>query len=381
MLELNQSNKVPELYLEEDAFGGVNGRCSSIFETEAKHIAAVQAVEAVGRRPEDWVKRDLLVMSSGDERRNWFFKKVLKNESKFLNQAYDQTHNDYEQRIVRSSRAFDYLHRRHLLENLSKAAVNSQEYFVLARASVCPTALFQTNVLIGHKFSFVRYQNVCKNAWACPHCYSRAVAEEFVRYKSRLNESKIVGLALISDYDELEIDDLLSCSELHKRLNKKLLGLAKSMGATGGILAFQLSPDRYQELKWDYNEAYTEQSNLLTMRVAVMAIIPETESSIQKLIDFNDSQKTNGELLGNNIQLDYLEFRGEHTIRTIVAAKSEKSESFQILTNNKFGLFYWPPIWLCSPEQWDSRFRMTKSKKAFTPWGDWVNFTNHSGLT
>ena len=36
MLELDQSKKVPELYLEEDAFGGVNGRCSSIFETEAR---------------------------------------------------------------------------------------------------------------------------------------------------------------------------------------------------------------------------------------------------------------------------------------------------------------------------------------------------------
>ncbi len=380
MFNRDQFDILPDLYFEEDAFGGLDGRCSSTYEKEAKYIAAVQTVQAVGRRPEDWVKRDLLVVSSGDDRRNWFFKKVLKNNSRFLNQVYDQAHDEYEQRIVRSSRAFDYLHRRHLLDNMSKATVDSEEYFALARASVCPTALFQTNVLIPHDFMFARFQNVCKNAWACPHCYSRTVSDEFVRYKSLIHESNIVGLALISDSDDLEIGDQLSCSQLHKRLNKKLLDLAKSMGATGGILAFQLSPDRYQQLKWDYNEAYTEQSNLLTMRVAVMGVIPQTESSIQKLLDFTDSQEMNPDLLGNNIQLDYLRFEGEGTIRTITVAKSERSESSQTLTNNKYGLFYWPPVWLCSPEQWDSRFRMTKSKKSFSPWGDWIKSTSHSGF-
>ena len=73
MFNRDQFDILPDLYFEEDAFGGLDGRCSSTYEKEAKHIAAVQTVQAVGRRPEDWVKRDLLVVSSGDDRRTWFF--------------------------------------------------------------------------------------------------------------------------------------------------------------------------------------------------------------------------------------------------------------------------------------------------------------------
>lgn len=363
----------PKIDEHEDALGELGGQNFSAFAKQAKLFATLQAVDAVGRRPEDWIKRDLLVSSSGDDRRNWMFKKLLKNESTFLNQHYDSTQDLLEDRVVRSSRAFDYLHRRYVGEMLERMDHDSAEYKVLASALVCPTALYQTNDLIPHRLPFVRNRNVCKNAWNCPHCYSRAVVQEFERYKSGILNSNAYGLALISDSENVSTGDVNQCNIYCQGLRQKVYGLARSMGATGGMLSLQAAPNRHQQVLWDVNEAYCQDSDVLQIRVALLAVIPKKRDSLTKYLQFKESQATNPELAGEHLQIDTVFEICKDVVRMMLVAKSEQSESWYKLENNDYGLFYWPPVWLCSVNQWVGRYRMTKGKKSFQPWGDWPN--------
>jgi hypothetical protein len=68
----------------ESDLGEPNGRWQTEHARRAKYAAAVQSVLSMGRRPKDWMQRDLLAGSSGDDRRNWFVRTVLKNDPSFL---------------------------------------------------------------------------------------------------------------------------------------------------------------------------------------------------------------------------------------------------------------------------------------------------------
>ena len=63
----------------EDALGESGGDRWSEYTTEARYNTCVQNVSSVGGRTVDWMKRDLLVGSTGDDRRNWPHRTLLKN--------------------------------------------------------------------------------------------------------------------------------------------------------------------------------------------------------------------------------------------------------------------------------------------------------------
>ena len=64
---LNKPKHEPQWDEAESDLGEPNGRWQTEHAERAKYAAAVQSVFAIGRRPKDWMKRDLLSGSSGDE--------------------------------------------------------------------------------------------------------------------------------------------------------------------------------------------------------------------------------------------------------------------------------------------------------------------------
>ncbi len=74
----------------EDALGVYGGKTCHAHAWESMEKAAVQAVDCIGNRPIDWMKRQLLAGAAGDDRRNWMYRALLKNDPSFLVQSYDQ---------------------------------------------------------------------------------------------------------------------------------------------------------------------------------------------------------------------------------------------------------------------------------------------------
>jgi hypothetical protein len=367
-----QEARIPYINEYEDALGKSDGRQFSEFSNHAKFLTAIQGVAAVGKRPEDWAKRDLLVSASGDDRRNWSFKQLIANNSTFLNQNYDVVKDIKDERIVRSSRAFDYMHRRYLLSILDKTIENTPEQKVLNHAIVCPTSLYQTNDVIPHKINSTRRQNVCLNAWVCPHCYARTLVKAFHLCKTTIPQSNAYALTLISDETPICLNNIESFNDAYRTLRIKVIEIARLMGAKSGILALQVAPLRQQKLIWTCNEAITEEMDFLTLRVATMAVIPTTGESLSQLLTFTESQSQIQGLDGEQLQIDLEKTSSEWVIRMMLVAKSERRSTLHNLSNNNYGLFYWPPIWLCSQEQWINRYWMTKGKKSFQRWGKWA---------
>lgn len=357
----------PQIDEHEDALGESGGKHWSEHAREAMYNTAVQDVKSFGRRPADWVKRDLLSATAGDDRRNWAQCKLLKNDPVFLVQSYDRLFCDAHKYIVREARVFDYLNRRHQLEMLASTERDTNEFKTAARASVCPTSLYQTSTLIPHDWRFVRKYNVCSNPWACPHCYARLMAEKYQVASRRLAEQQPAYIALLSDECNIPFADQEACRTQRIAMRASLQSTAERLGGTGGLWTVQLGPILGQKQYWDINEAHYENAEELVLRVAVMAYIPKEFPSLTKLKAFT----TETHAAPGSISIDLVQAGKIGALRAIMVKSRNISTAEVQLKNNGHGLFYWPIMTLCSPQQWHSRFLMTRYQKSVWTWGDW----------
>ncbi|TWU15481.1 hypothetical protein [Allorhodopirellula heiligendammensis] len=357
----------PRVAEHEDALGESCGKHESDYAREAKYLAAVQDVKALGRRPVDWMKRELLAGAAGDDRRNWAQRKVLKNDPSFLLQSYDRMSGKDHKSTVREARVFDYLSRCHLLAMHATTEEGTTEYKAAARATVCTTSLYQTSTQIPHTYRFVRNSNVCINPWVCPHCYARKMEEAFQDSACRLEEQRPRYIALLSQTCSIALADEDLCKSERAAMRSSLHSTAEMLGGTGGLWTVQLGPVLEQKQFWAANEACYENAEELALRVAVMAYIPNSLASLTKLKQF---------CVGNyvappGVYIDLVEAGQVGGLRAVMVKCRNSSEPTVKLKNNPHGLFHWPTMTLCSPQQWHTRFHMTHSQKSVRKWGDW----------
>ena len=357
----------PKIDEYEDALGESGGKRLSEHATKAKYNTALQDVKSVGGRTVDWIKRDLLIGGTGDDRRNWPQRKLLKNDASFLVQSYDRLKSSAEKRTVREARAFDYLNRRHQLAMLGSMEYGSNDYRAAACASVCPTRLYRTSTLIPHDWSFVRNLNVCMNSWVCPHCYARLMVEKFQIARRRLREHRTSYIALLSEECNIALDNKELCKSLRESMRESLLSTAKELGGTGGLWTVQLGPILEQKHHWDPNEVHYENEEELVLRVSLMAFIPEELLSLTKLKAF----KTGAHAIPEGTWLDIVSAGEIGALRAVMVKSRNISTASVQLEHNSHGLFCWPTMTLCSPQQWHSRFLMTRYQQSARAWGDW----------
>ncbi len=357
----------PKIDEYEDALGESGGKRWSEHVREAKYNAAVQDVKSVGGRSIDWLKRDLLIGGTGDDRRNWPQRKLLKNDASFLVQSYDRLKLPAEMRTVREARAFDYLNRRHQLAMLGSMERDSRDYRAAACASVCPTSLYRTTTLIPHTWKFVRNLNVCMNSWVCPHCYARLMVEKYRIALRRLREHRPAYIALLSEECNVALDDQELCKSRRASMRASLLSTAQKLGGTGGLWAAQIGPILEQEHYWDINEAHYENVEELVLRVSLMAFIPAERSSLTKFKAF----VTGAHTIPQDTSIDVVPAEETGALRAVMIKSRNTSTASVQLEHNSHGLFYWPTMTLCSPQQWHSRFLMTRSQQSARAWGDW----------
>ena len=349
----------------EDAFGKSGGNRDSPYSREAKFYAAVQEVKAMGRRPQDWMKRDLLAGAAGDDRRNFPQRQLLKNESTFLEQNADAELLSPSPKVIRELRAFDYLSRQHLLEMKAAMPDESSAQKSAMLASVCPTSLYQTKTRIPHSFDNNRKFNRCNNAWVCPHCYARRMGEQYHSAIARLDHKPAAYVALLSRQAVVALDDPQEFHCQRKAMRDALQAAAESLGVTGGLLTIQVGPTLKQQLYWDRNEACYEDVQQLVVRVAVFGSVTANKESLSKLHYAGQSPSP------PETAIDLLPSATRGALRAIFVKARNSSYAAAQLTESDYGLFYWPTMTLCSPHQWQSRFEMTRNLKCVQPWGDW----------
>jgi len=266
----------------EDAFGNPGGNRESDYSKQAKFYVAVQEMTALGLRPLDWIKRDLLAGAAGDDRRNFPHRTLLKNESTFLEQAADAIPPGPFQKQIRELRGFDYFSRRHQLEMQHAMRQGSSAERGAKLASVCPTSLYETKTLIPHHHKNSRKSNRCNNAWVCPHCYARKMAEQYEAAISRFGQSEAVYFMLLSRQSVISLDDAEDFHYQRKTMRDTLLSTAETLGVTGGLSTLQVGPTLEQEQYWDQNEASYRNTQQLVLRVAVMGGVKKNISSLSK---------------------------------------------------------------------------------------------------
>ena len=351
----------------ESDLGEPNGRWRTEHATRAKYAAAVQSVSAVGRRPEDWIKRDLLSGSSGDDRRNWVLRKVLKNPSTFLEQEPDQILYQSHQTIVREARAFDYMIRHQLFELIGALPRDSAEWKAAAAAAVCPTSLYQTSERIPHGFGFVRKNQVCRNNVVCPHCYARLMIKQFEAAAQFVKHEHPAFIGLFSQSSLVDFSDSERFHQHRLCTRKELVALAKSAGGVGGIWSQQVGPALSSEMHWSDDEVRVSDVEALELRVAVMAVIPGTRQSLERLRGF-PSQRQHIEQL---TEVDLQRFDVKRSLRSFFLKGRDLSTTPNKLRENSQGLFYWSPVSICSPAQWVSRYYLMQNQPAARRWGSW----------
>lgn len=351
----------------EDAFGKSCGNRESVYSNQAKFYVAVQEVTALGRRPLDWMKRDLLAGAAGDDRRNFPHRTLLKNESTFLEQDLDATLPGFFQTHIRELRAFDYFSRRHLLAMQDAMPQGSSAERGAELASVCPTSLYQTRTRIPHAHKNSRKSNRCNHAWVCPHCYARQMARQYETALSRLEHSGAICFALLSRQTIISLDDADEFHYQRQTMQDALRSTADSLGVTGGLSTLQVGPTLEQEQYWDQNEALYRNTERLVLRVAVMGSVAAVDSSLSKLRRYYAGEWTPPQ----ETVIDLLRPATPEALRAIFVKGRNSSTAADQLTKNDYGLFHWPTMTLCSPCQWLSRFEMTRNQKCVAPWGDW----------
>lgn len=358
----------------EDALGESGGDRWSEYTTEARYNTCVQNVSSVGGRTVDWMKRDLLVGSTGDDRRNWPHRTLLKNEASFLVQPYDVLASSSNMKTIREARAFDYFNRRHQFAMLASTGRCRFEYRAAACASICPTSLYRTTTLIPHRWGFARKHNVCMNSWVCPHCYARLMVREYGIASCRLTKHRPAYIALLSEECNVALGEQELCKSWRAAMRASLKSTAQKLGGTGGLWTVQIEPVLKQKQYWDVNEASYEDVNELVLRVAVMAYIPQERSSLTKLKAF----VTGSEAIPQGTSIDVVPAWEPGALRSVMVKGRNISKAAIQLEHNRHGLFHWPTMTLCSPVQWHSRFLMTRFQKSVRAWGDWTRNSSHT---
>ena len=379
---LNDSTELEGYYAElanqhEDDTGVPRGAWVMPYSSLAKYLVARQPVRAIGRRPIDWMKRDLLFGTTGDDPRSWFYRKTLSNKPPFLLHDRDQLTKKSDESVVRQSRAFDYSHRHHLLGLNAALPVGSIEKQVIDSALDCPTCLYETFLRLKPKAGSRKRSPVCKQVWLCPHCYCRRTVSHFEYAQRKLAEEPPAFIALLTDERLLGPETQNNGHVVLKDLRNGLLQLARSMGGTGGIWTQQISPELYQADTWHGNVVDKSETECLGVRVAVMAVIPKTIVSLKLFRAFG----CDSHLKSRSIRFDHVRYEPDKALRFVLAKRLVKRgwgyTSYS--TQNDHGLFYWPLLAVSSVEQWLARFGLTRNQPAVRRWGSWSKQGRSSG--
>jgi len=206
---------------------------------------------AVGRRPRDFVTRDLLFGSLSRDRRLWIWRKFLSVSPDWLSRG-TATVTPAARSIIKRVRLLHFLHVHHLLR-LVDGDVSRDE--VVERLLRCwPQGIQVQWVGDGRRSG----RDVCRQSDVCPFCLARTVGElheRLCRGPLRKPADRVLALGTVEAIEtELPADAeeaIMRFSIVKQRLIRRLRAAAEELGITGGVVTFQIGPrKRERSAEW-----------------------------------------------------------------------------------------------------------------------------------
>lgn len=362
--------------MDEDKYDDLGVRNGNQFDDYGGH--ARQAVKlwvptAVGQRPIDWAKRDLVYGRSRNDGRNWQQRSLLKNKPPFLFAGVQ--HNTRDRDVIANLRTIQYL----LYLKLYRL-IDEQVHFSLKekvnRMLSCPPSLFQTR-----NSNSLPMRN-CDLAHLCPFCMSRSAANVFEHLDKTVFEterpSPLILLKLTRDIP------LGSRRELIKQEKTKVSTWARliakeSFGGGGGLLTFQVAPTAERKAKCERGEVVGS-GNQEGLRLHFSVLTDMSRGFI------SDNQRQIEELTILD-SLDIAERFDEYQVRCVLSAASPPGSGAcgirqlvfgrpeyqfsQSAEQSTSGAFSNHQLHLASANQWGEIDSLTRNMKLYNYFGSW----------
>jgi len=367
---------------------GIDADClidEAICLSTAREAVESWGIAAVGCRTEDYLVRDFYFGSLFRDPRPRYFHENSQNPSQWMRQL--ASHLPYElQQVAHLHAALNYLHQRHVLQVLEASATDIPDDNVkgqLDRLVRCPPY----GVKVAHEKPDL-HRDVCHQAWLCPWCLGRRLSwlNDELRRCLKLDRGKdrylLLGRARVFR-EQLGIEPQAHLQRDEIALVRRAVGdplrqLASTIGVSGGIMTYQLGPDKLHgcpsfrhELAVLGELAIASDAKLEQIKQAIGANGPPCPS-----LEIGEaSLPVRFWLLpADNTALRILLAGTSHgypVYNLYLSATRDQESGFEPSRDGIPGVFALQPLFMLGVEQWKDYAVATKNLRMWDAFGTW----------
>ncbi len=354
-----------------DDLGEPGGRFEFRHGGYAKAAVKNWAISAFGRRPQDYLQRDLLFGSFERDRRNWRWRKLCKHRPPWMAEDTLGLAEAHRRQII-FQRSFHLLHQAHCLELLDSASANDKTSRVIQELRWCPPvgSRVQWN---GDRRMPVRN---CDRIDHCPFCFARKIATLYQQITAALPPAPgergfLLLTATVTDGELTEAGITDSYGFVRQFLIPAMKNTVTTFGAEGGLVALQIGPNQYDSHQWNHGELTSSTDIGFEYHLGVLGEFSLTRDAIGNLKDQGSTPSLNVRGIKLQPDLSAINHQSHNSVRIALAGHMAAYNGRQRLRTGR-GLFSWPSVVLANYQQWQERFDLLRNRHLYDRWGSWI---------
>jgi len=336
---------------------------------------ALWRIIAVGRRPTDWMRRQLLLDPLLEDGRLREFHGLCRDPPDWIRHLVQDLQRPHQAQAIQHYVA-DFLYRRRLnqLLELRDDAWTEQ----IRRAWWCPPT--------GYGFEWrgddAGWRQPCHQASFCPWCYARRAIDLYQRivagpWQGGQGEFLVLGSVLCTDEARDRQGFLGGTAERLRevrRIGNLLLSALRSIGVDHGVTTLQMGPRLAEEIRSVGDRCFElGHSQRFEYRVAVLGVVERRISVLHQALE-SDSleirlplQSSPGAVFPH---ITVLAGTASQALREMWVGASLQRKNSRFGKARR-GAFWIPPWQLASSDQWREFLTAFRGMRAFSTFGDW----------
>ena len=354
-----------------DDFGTEDGHQFFKFSHEARQYARFWRPQAVGRRPMDWARRDLILGGARRGPENWPIRVLMKNRTPWLFSGTFRLEKS-ERDIIARCRVFMFFHclavRRCFRLEHPLAQQRAQQLL-----SCCPRLFLLARQVHPHV-------QTCGFAKQCPYCLSRLASRLYARISKKLVRSAdhVLVLAKVRiDVPSLagNGDGNSAFSTLRNSTLEHMRAFSREIGSPAGLFTFQCAPQCQAPLRFRHDDLDVYGNRGFHVHAALLTQVP-----IDVFRDDRDSLASGSSGLPQCFlsltelgepQVVIEDDIGRDALRSLIFGEYPGNRNGADRDGYSGALAY--HSWhLASPQQWQEHLLASNNQRAFTLLGDWA---------
>ena len=343
----------------------------------ARRLACSWEPEAFGNRPVDWARRDLVLGAVQRDRRNWAYRKLVKNRHPaFFHDTIEWSERN--RSGIARARSFLFFHYLALLR-LSRSDSATSSRTAKEMMDCCP------NFFLARQSRQRRVFRPCRHNKACPFCLARAAEET---YSSLLTmpsvRSSILVLASIThDVTSLFSHGSTIVPQVRHAFSRRLRNCAESYGANAGMFSIQIGPRCKAKPRLDNFNSESDCMLGYSIRASVLFQVPLDLFCARFVVDDGNIDEENLlddlSIIGEAPAVRIGAFCSRDPLRSLIFGEPPGNRVSEMRDGYE-GLFAYQQWHLANADQWHEFLSATKGTRLFSPWGEWYA-TRHAPMT